>query len=149
MALLLRDLLADDGLAPRPEDHRQQGHAALRGDRRDHGRRRTSAYAHELAEQLEAAHPELVVSRMTKKLRPGKVFIDWSQNNAAKTTVAPYSLRARPTATVSTPLTWDEVAATAGRGAAAFTPAEVLARVDDGDLFAPLLAGGKRPRLPA
>ena len=51
---------------------------------------------------------------MTKSLRPGKVLVDWSQNNAAKTTVSVYSLRARPTATVSTPVTWDEVADAAG-----------------------------------
>ena len=62
---------------------------------------RTHAYARALAERLESEHPELVVSRMTKSLRPGKVLIDWSQNNAAKTTVAPYSLRARPAAHVS------------------------------------------------
>ena len=53
---------------------------------------------------------------MAKNLRPGKVFIDWSQNNAAKTTVAPYSLRAQPVPTVSTPLTWDEVEAGARGG---------------------------------
>ena len=59
---------------------------------------RTSGYAKDLAQRLEAEHPDLVVSRMTKSLRPGKVFVDWSQNNGAKTTVAPYSLRARPEA---------------------------------------------------
>ena len=62
---------------------------------------------------------------MTKALRTGKVFVDWSQNNPAKTTVAPYSLRARDEPTVSTPLTWDEVEAggtprfTSERGAGA------------------------------
>ena len=55
--------------------------------------------------------PDLVVSRMAKDLRGGKVFVDWSQNNAAKTTVAPYALRARPQHWVSTPVTWDEVEA--------------------------------------
>ncbi len=68
-----------------------------------------TGYAKGVAEELEKAHPRLIVSKMAKSLRPGKVFIDWSQNNAAKTTVAPYSLRAQPTPTVSTPLTWDEV----------------------------------------
>ncbi len=61
---------------------------------------------------------------MTKSLRPGKIFVDWSQNNPAKTTVAPYSLRARDEPTVSTPLDWDEVAA--GRASSRFTAAEVL-----------------------
>jgi bifunctional non-homologous end joining protein LigD len=82
---------------------------------------------------------------MAKKLRPGKVFIDWSQNNAAKTTVAPYSLRAEPVPSVSTPLTWPEVEA---GGFGRFSPAQVLARIDEhGDLLADLLAGG--PELPA
>ena len=79
----------------------------------------------------------------------GQVFIDWSQNNAAKTTVAPYSLRAQPAPSVSTPLTWDEVEEGIENGAAArrFSPAEVLSRVAaHGDLLAPLFDGG--PELP-
>jgi bifunctional non-homologous end joining protein LigD len=81
---------------------------------------------------------------MAKRLRPGKVFIDWSQNSATKTTVAPYSLRAQPTPTVSTPLTWDEVEASAAR---AFTSDEVLDRIEEhGDLLEPLLTPG--PELP-
>ena len=76
---------------------------------------------------------------MTKSLRPGKVLVDWSQNNAAKTTVSVYSLRARPTATVSTPVTWDEVGAAAEGAPLSFTQADVLARIADGDLFEPLL----------
>lgn len=99
----------------------------------------TSAFARVLAEGLEAAHPELVVSRMTKAVRPGKVFLDWSQNNPAKTTVAPYSLRALPRPTVSTPVTWDEVAGCRAPGDLVFTAPEVLERVARlGDLFAPL-----------
>jgi bifunctional non-homologous end joining protein LigD len=83
---------------------------------------------------------------MAKNLRGGKVFVDWSQNNPAKTTVAPYSLRARPTPTVSTPLTWEEVAS--GQ-ALRFTAPEVLARVaDDGDVFADTLADSARAALP-
>ena len=90
----------------------------------------------------------LIVSRMAKKLRGGKVFIDWSQNNAAKTTVAPYSLRAQAVPSVSTPLTWDEVAEFADGAVRRFSPAEVLERVETyGDLLAPLLKRG--PKLPA
>jgi bifunctional non-homologous end joining protein LigD len=83
---------------------------------------------------------------MAKNLRPGKVFIDWSQNSAAKTTVTPYSLRAQPTPTVSTPLTWDEVAS--GHVVAAqLTASAVLERLDGyGDLLAPLCEPG--PRVP-
>jgi bifunctional non-homologous end joining protein LigD len=104
-----------------------------------------SDYAHRIAKELEARHPDEVLSRMTKALRPGKVFLDWSQNNAAKTTVAPYSLRGREEPTVSTPLTWDEVeAGTPLR----FWPADVLDRIaSHGDLLEPLLARG--PEVPA
>jgi len=97
------------------------------------------AYAKALAQRLEKAHPDLVVHRMDKRLRPRKVLIDWSQNAAAKTTVAPYSLRARPLPTVSTPLTWDEVQACRSPDDLRFLAGEVLDRVGgSGDLFAPL-----------
>lgn len=100
----------------------------------------TSAFAKVLAEGLEQAHPELVVSRMTKSVRPGKVLLDWSQNNAAKTTVAPYSLRARSRPTVSTPVTWDEVEACRDPQDLTFTTDQVLDRLaTHGDLFAALL----------
>lgn len=69
-----------------------------------------SALAKELAEALERDHPDLVTSRMTKALRPGRVFIDWSQNSAAKTTIAPYSLRGRDAPWVAAPRTWAELA---------------------------------------
>jgi bifunctional non-homologous end joining protein LigD len=92
------------------------------------------------AQRLERELPRLVVSRMTKSARTGKVFIDWSQNNGSKTTVAPYSLRARDLPTVSTPVTWDEVAACREVADLTFTAPDVLARVADvGDLFAPLI----------
>ena len=109
--------------------------------------RRTSDYAHEMAKALEKARPKLVVSRMAKNLRGGKVFVDWSQNNGAKTTVAPYSLRAREQPWVSTPLTWDEVAGAQRPSDLQFVAGDVLDRVaSEGDLFAGLLEAG--PRLP-
>ena len=103
----------------------------------------TSAFARDLAETLEREHPSLVVSKMAKVLRPGKVLVDWSQNNTAKTTVSVYSVRARDAATVSTPVSWDEVAACAdGSASLVFGMADVLERVGvSGDLFQPLLAG--------
>jgi DNA primase len=81
------------------------------------------------------------------------VFVDWSQNNPSKTTVAPYSLRARAAhgaPTVSTPLTWDEVAAATTVRELTFSPADVLARIErDGDLYAAALGEGvTRPDLP-
>ena len=68
-----------------------------------------SAFAKELARALEADHPDLVVSQMSKSLRPGRVFLDWSQNNGSKTTIAPYSLRGRDEPTVAVPRTWEEL----------------------------------------
>jgi bifunctional non-homologous end joining protein LigD len=100
---------------------------------------RTSGYAKELAKRLEAAHPDLVVHRMTKQLRANRVLVDWSQNNAAKTTVAPYSLRARPLHTASTPVTWEEVEDCRRPEDLRFRADQVLERVErQGDLFAPL-----------
>jgi bifunctional non-homologous end joining protein LigD len=93
-----------------------------------------------LAERLERENPDLVVSRMTKALRPGKVLLDWSQNNGAKTTVSVYSLRARPEQTVSTPVTWTEVEGCERPEDLVFRTDDVLARVEEfGDLFEPLL----------
>jgi bifunctional non-homologous end joining protein LigD len=109
----------------------------------------TKPFAKAVAEMLERAEPELVVSSMSKSRRSGKVLIDWSQNDRRKTTVAVYSLRAEPRPTVSTPLEWDEVrAALKSRAARALTfdaPA-VLERVRvSGDLFAPVLSLVQRP----
>lgn len=76
-----------------------------------HPSEKVSAYAKSLAVEGEAALPRLVLHRLTRSLRPGKVFVDHSQNAAAKTTAAPYTLRARAEPTVSTPVTWEEVEA--------------------------------------
>jgi bifunctional non-homologous end joining protein LigD len=144
VACLLRAAIAEDGLTGYPKTSGRKGmqvYAPIAES--DDGR--TSEYAKALAERLERSHPKLVVSKMAKALRPGKVLVDWSQNNTAKTTVAPYSLRAAEQPTVSTPLTWDEVES--GRPLR-FTAQEVLARFEaDGDLFADLSARD-RPRLP-
>lgn len=103
----------------------------------------TKPFALALAEALESSYPDLVVSKMKKELRGGKVFVDWSQNTATKTTVAPYSLRAREHPTVSTPLSWEEVSEASEAEdpeLLRFTSDEVLERVDErGDLFAPVL----------
>ena len=104
----------------------------------------TKPFAKTVAELVEQAEPELVVSRMTRARRTGKVLIDWSQNDARKTTVCVYSLRAGERPTASTPLEWEEVEMTrdSGEGAAlAFEAKDVLARVAArGDLFAPMLS---------
>ncbi|MEA2431971.1 MAG: bifunctional non-ous end joining protein LigD [Thermoleophilaceae bacterium] len=104
----------------------------------------TKPFAKAVAELLEKQHPELVVSRMSKELRPGKVLVDWSQNDEHKTTVNVYSLRAKDRPTVSTPVSWDEVDAcleAADPSRLVFEHDEVLRRVErDGDLFGPVLA---------
>jgi len=98
-----------------------------------------SGLARQVAEELERALPDLVVSRMTKSVRPGKVFVDWSQNNAAKTTICVYSLRARDLPSVSTPVTWAEVEACTRPQDLVHTSDDVLARVAaQGDLFGAL-----------
>ncbi len=135
VALLVRDVLAEDRLTAYAKTSGSKGMQLYVGVKvRDP--ERTSDYAKSLAERLAAEHPELIVSQMAKHLRPDKVFIDWSQNNPAKTTVAPYSLRARPEPTVSTPITWDEVERCQSAGDLRFLAADVLARVEKhGDLF--------------
>jgi bifunctional non-homologous end joining protein LigD len=139
VALELRPLLQAEGLEPLAKTSGGKGmqlYARISG--------LTAAQASDLARgyaaRLERDRPKLVTSRMTKALRPGRVFIDWSQNNGKKTTVAPYSLRARSQPTVSTPVSWDEVAACAEPADLTFTADDVPARIDHlGDLFAPFL----------
>jgi bifunctional non-homologous end joining protein LigD len=92
--------------------------------------------AKRVAQQLEKTMPTLVTSTMTKSLRAGKIFLDWSQNNGAKTTIAPYSLRGREQPTVAAPRTWEELDDPSLRQ---LRYDEVLDRVArDGDLLAAL-----------
>jgi bifunctional non-homologous end joining protein LigD len=109
-----------------------------------------AGFSRTLAQLMEQAHPDLVVSVQRKDLRHGKVLVDWSQNSRHKTTVCVYSLRARERPTVSTPLGWEEVERAADTGdvdALVFEAGEVLERVAErGDLFAP--ARSLRQELP-
>ena len=116
----------------------------------------TRDFALALGQLLEREHPDLVTTNMGKEHRPNRVFVDWSQNSFTKTTIAVYSLRARPRPTVSTPLRWDEVDEAVADGAAdrlRFDASAVLARVEVGGrhLRAPALdqaaAAGVRGRL--
>jgi bifunctional non-homologous end joining protein LigD len=135
----LRPLLEADGLAPLAKTSGGKGlqlYAPISGLTSEQASDQAKTYA----ERLEHDQPRRAVSRMTKVLRTGKVLIDWSQNNGSKTTVAPYSLRARPFPTVSTPVSWDEVQACRQPQDLFFTADKVLDRVArHGDLFAPLL----------
>jgi bifunctional non-homologous end joining protein LigD len=111
VALMVRERLAADGLECLPVTSGSKGihlYADLDG-RRDSDEVRD--YAKGIAEELEKAHPALVLSEMTKARRGGKVFLDWSQNSGSKTTIAPYSLRGRDFPTVAAPRTWQEVEA--------------------------------------
>ena len=130
VALMVREYLSGDGLTSFAKTSGSKG-MQVYAPIKPATDRRTSDYAHEMA----------------KNLRGGKVFVDWSQNNGAKTTVAPYSLRARDQPWVSTPLTWDEVEGVQRVSDLQFVAGDVLDRVaSEGDLFAGLLEPG--PRLP-
>jgi bifunctional non-homologous end joining protein LigD len=134
----LRTILVADGLRPYPKTSGSKGmqlYCPVRTAQPEH----TSGYAKDIARHLEAAHPDEILAKMAKVARRGKVFIDWSQNNPAKTTVAPYSLRARAHPTVSTPITWEEVRSCQRPEDLAFTSTDALRRVDRlGDLLADL-----------
>ncbi|GAA1129229.1 ATP-dependent DNA ligase [Citricoccus alkalitolerans] len=131
-----RDILADMGMESFPVTSGSKGihlYAALDGQ---HNADAISAVAHELAKALEADHPDEVISSMRKASRTGKVFVDWSQNNGSKTTVAPYSLRGRDRPWVAAPRTWAELD---DPDLKHLELGEVLERVADGqDPLAPL-----------
>jgi bifunctional non-homologous end joining protein LigD len=149
VALAVRDRLANDGLDCFPVTSGGKGmqlYAPISGAQ---DAMTVHAYARAMAEELERAMPKLVVSRMTKALRPGKVLVDWSQNHPAKTTISPYSLRGREHPTVAAPRSWAELeSASTSAGLTQLGYEEVLERLAaDGDLLEPLLRKG--PRLPA
>jgi bifunctional non-homologous end joining protein LigD len=142
VALLVRERLEELGLASAPVTSGSKGlhlYAALPGrksadDVRD--------LAQRIAQELSRSHQDLVLWKMTKSLRPGKVLLDWSQNTRSKTTICPYSLRGLPAPTVAAPRTWDEIEL--GAEEADFLEQldmdEVLARAErDGDVFGELL----------
>ncbi|WP_295778164.1 ATP-dependent DNA ligase [uncultured Microbacterium sp.] len=138
-----RGILSDMGMEPSPVTSGSKGihlYASLDTTRSSD---EISVFARELARALEADDPDLVVSAMSKAARPGKVFVDWSQNNAAKTTIAPYSLRGRARPTVAAPRTWAELDDPELRH---LLFDEVLTRAAaDGDLLAPLAPAAPDP----
>jgi DNA ligase D-like protein (predicted ligase)/DNA ligase D-like protein (predicted polymerase)/DNA ligase D-like protein (predicted 3'-phosphoesterase) len=136
VAQAVRELMGDIGLTTYPLTSGSKGlhlYAPLEQPVSSHG---AVVLAKRVAQQLEKAMPKVVTATMTKSLRTGKVFVDWSQNNASKTTIAPYSLRGREHPTVAAPRTWDEIADPKLRH---LRFDEVLTRVaKDGDLLAEL-----------
>jgi len=144
VAALVRAILDEHGLQAFAKTSGSKGlqlYVPLNGGA-DYGR--TRAFANRAAVGLAASHPTLVVEKMDKSIRPGRVLIDWSQNHPTKTTVGVYSLRAMESPRVSTPVTWQEVESVVGTGPAAattlsFGPGDVLRRLDEsGDLFEPV-----------
>ncbi len=144
VALLARDRLAALGLDSVPVTSGSKGmqvYAALPGA---FPSRDMAAVAQAIAQELTTAHPDLVLWKMTTSLRPGKVFFDWSQNVAAKTTISPYSLRGRAAPFVAAPRSWSEVEAGAAAPGALLqaTAEDVLDRVERlGDLAAAIIPG--------
>jgi bifunctional non-homologous end joining protein LigD len=138
VATLVREKLAERKLDAKPVTSGSKGlhlYADLPGKLDSDG---TTALAKEVAEELQASHPQLVTATMTKARRAGKVFLDWSQNAGSKTTVSPYSMRGKEKPWVATPVTWDEVEEGADDefGLGQFRFDEVLQRVEEhGDLF--------------
>ncbi|SNX64035.1 bifunctional non-homologous end joining protein LigD [Streptomyces sp. TLI_55] len=148
VALWLRERLAADGIAAYAKTSGSKGLHLLAAVRPTPSERVTE-YAKGLAVAAERAMPKLVVHRMTRSLRPGKVFVDWSQNAARKTTATPYTLRARPEPTVSAPVTWTEVEECRSASQLAFLATDIGPRIQDyGDLLAPLFDARSAGRLP-
>jgi bifunctional non-homologous end joining protein LigD len=134
----LRDRLAADGLQAYAKTSGSKGlHLLAPIEPTPAGE--VTAYAKRLAIEAEEALPDLVLHRMTRALRRGKVFVDFSQNAAAKTTATPYTLRARPEPVVSTPVTWDEIADCGDPEQLVFRAADIADRLRQyGDLLGPL-----------
>ncbi|MFI8484802.1 non-homologous end-joining DNA ligase [Streptomyces rubrogriseus] len=148
VALWLRERLAADGIEAYAKTSGAKGLHLLAGVR-GASSERVSEYAKGLAVEAERALPKLVVHRMTRSLRPGKVFVDWSQNAARKTTAAPYTVRARDVPAVSTPVTWEEVAGCGRAEQFVFLTPDAGRRVrDHGDLLAPLFDRRRAAALP-
>ncbi|WP_327326081.1 non-homologous end-joining DNA ligase [Streptomyces sp. NBC_01210] len=145
VALWLRERLAADGLHAYAKTSGSKGLHVL-VPLEPTPSEKVSAYAKSLAVEGEAALPGLILHRMARSLRPGKVFVDHSQNAAAKTTAAPYTLRARAEPTVSTPVTWEEVEAQQNLDFRIGDISPRLARY--GDLLGPLINLNRAGPLP-
>ncbi|MFD3524419.1 non-homologous end-joining DNA ligase [Streptomyces sp. NPDC058653] len=147
-ALWLRDRMAADGLGAYAKTSGSKG-LHLLVPLEPTPSPEVSAYAKSLAVEAQSELPELVVHRMARALRPGKVFVDHSQNSAAKTTAAPYTVRARTEPTVSTPVSWEEVADCSAPEDLVFRVGDIAARLERyGDLLGPLINLNRAGRLP-
>jgi bifunctional non-homologous end joining protein LigD len=151
VALILRELLSRLGLEGLVKTSGQKGlHVYVPLNRPETTFEDTKTFSRAVAMTLQKNYPELVTAKMAKEQRAGRVFINWSQNDAAKTMACVYSLRARELPIVSFPLAWEELELLAGRGDPArlrFDQAEAVARAEKtGDLFGEVLV--KKQNLP-
>src|ERR1700677_2630312 len=143
VARAVRDLIADIGLTTFPLTSGSKGLHLYSPLDKPVSSRGAVVLAKRVAQQLETSMPKLVTATMTKSLRAGKVFVDWSQNSGSKTTIAPYSLRGREHPTVAAPRSWEELD---DRNLRQLRYDEVLKRVQrDGDLLAALDADVRSP----
>ncbi len=139
VALVIRDILSAVGLDAYAKTSGSKGLQLYIPLNRPHTHGHAADFAHAVGRLAAKQEPGLVVVEMNKSLRSGKVFVDWSQNSRHKTTIAPYSLRAKAHPTVSTPVRWDEVEGGGDGPPLQFEAADVLDRVEHlGDLFAPV-----------
>ena len=144
VALVLRELLSRLGLASFVKTSGQKGlHVYVPLNRPETTFEDSKTFSRAVALILQKNYPDLVTAKMAKEQRAGRVFINWSQNDARLTTVCVYSLRAQEQPTVSCPLAWDELEARAGQGVPArfrIDPAEAVEQVEkQGDLFREVL----------
>jgi bifunctional non-homologous end joining protein LigD len=139
VALVIRDILSAVGLDAYAKTSGSKGLQLYIPLNRPHTHRHAADFAHAVGRLAAKQEPDLVVVEMNKSLRSGKVFVDWSQNSRHKTTIAPYSLRAKAHPTVSTPVRWGEVRRGGDGAPLWFEAGDVLDRVERlGDLFAPV-----------
>jgi len=153
VAIWMRDVLDSVGLTGFAKTSGSKGMQVYVPINTATSHRQASSFALAVGQLLERQHQDRVLVEMTKTKRPGKVFVDWSQNSRAKTTIGVYSLRGRPKPTVSTPISWHEVEAitsTRDAAAAVFDADDVVARVADvGDLFEDVLTMQQELPVPA
>jgi bifunctional non-homologous end joining protein LigD len=151
LGVQFRDILADLGLKSFPKTSGGKGlHVYVPLNAAGITFDDTKGFARAVAEIFAKQEPKHITAAMTKSLRKGKIFVDWSQNDRTKTTVCVYSLRAKDQPTVSTPVTWNEVESAAKRPSSKliFTSDQILQRVKTtGDLYAPVLK--LKQKLPA
>ena len=151
VALILRDLLSPLGLAGYVKTSGQKGlHVYVPLNREETTFADTKKFSKAVAEIMQKNYPDLVTAKMAKEYRQGKVFINWSQNDAASTMICVYSLRARKKPMVSFPLAWRELERLAGQGdpeRLQVIHSEAVNRAEkQGDLFREVLE--KRQKLP-